>query len=185
MSEEWQGEQVQERGNMPQRVPLWSNVKSSIDDAGDDDRPDEDEIAPRCRICIEMGNLPLLSSINHQHHHIGDDEKECHPDLGKHKIGGCFDDSHLSISKKMSPIFFGSWSITRHLGREEGWADMILGETITREEGGPLHPPVEQQLLYVSTSPLSAAEENLSKTISERGADKIHRQGNSFHSTVF
>ena len=23
---------------------------------------------------------------------------------------------------------------------------MILGETITREEGGPLHPPVEQQL---------------------------------------
>ena len=78
------------------------------------------EIAPRCRICIEMGNLPLLSSINHQHHHIGDDEKECHPDLGKHKIGGCFDDSHLSICKKMLPNFFGSWSITRHLGRGGG-----------------------------------------------------------------
>ena len=150
------------------------------------------EIAPRCRICIEMGNLPLLSSINHQHHHIGDDEKECHPDPGKHKIGGCFDDSHLSICKKMLPNFFGSWSITRHLGRGGGWADMILGETITREEGGPLHPPVEQQLavtkLRFSMYQLRLCRQ-LRKTWAglfwKGGADKIHRQGNSFHSTVF
>ena len=42
---------------MPQRVPLRSNVKSSIDD-GDDDRPGDAEIAPPLQDLHRDGKTP-------------------------------------------------------------------------------------------------------------------------------